>query len=189
MKTGHRRTPTPFGEETTRAGAVLGIVLLAAVVLIGCARQARVESGPGATAPDTLAGTVRQVGNTPFVRTVVQAEEEEEGAATVTGSLEEELSRLVGARVRIVGDYREGDGPWREMEVADYEILSVDGEEPLVGTLRQDAERGYYLETEDDGEVALAGVSERLAGQVGARVWVVVGEGGGVQRYGILREP
>lgn len=145
----------------------------------------REESGPG-VAPDTLEGTVRQVGSTPFQRTVIRGEE---ASAAVTGPYEEEIARLVGARVRVVGAYVEGGGPARELEVSGYEVLSVDGETPAVGLLRHGADRGYYLETADGEEVSLAGVPERLRGMVGAKIWVVRGEEGGVLRYGVLKEP
>lgn len=161
--------------------AVSGLLALTACSTPG----AQVESGPGA-APDTLEGTVRQVGNTPFQRTVVRGEEE---SATVVGDYGDELARAAGARVRVWGAYRDGDGPGPEMEATGYEILSVDGVEPTVGILRHESDRGHYVVTGDGREVELAGVPDRLDEQVGAKIWVVLGETGGVQRYGVLREP
>ncbi|MFW6192217.1 MAG: hypothetical protein ACOC83_01920, partial [Gemmatimonadota bacterium] len=59
-----------------RARWIVGLGLAAATLALGaCQRQVEVESGPAASdeaAADTLEGTVRQVGSTPFVRTVVQ---------------------------------------------------------------------------------------------------------------------
>lgn len=168
---------------TTAAGAAVLTVL----ALAACTRQAEVESGPGSAPADTLEGTVRQVGNTPFVRTVVRGDE---ASATVVGELGEELARVSGARVRVWGAYREeGGGPGPQLEATGYEILSVDGSEPTVGVLHHDGDRGYYLATERGADVALAGVPDRLGAQVGGKVWVVLGENGGVQRYGVLREP
>lgn len=167
------------------AGAAgLGLVLVAAA----CARQGGVESGPDAAAPDTIEGTVRQVGNTPFQRTVVKGGET---SATIVGEYQEELVHAVGARVRVWGAYRDGDGdrPGRELEAAGYEILSVDGADPTVGVLHHEPGKGYYVVTEGGREVSLAGVPDGLGAKVGGKVWLVLGENGAVQRYGVLREP
>lgn len=158
---------------------------LVGVALAACTRQARVESGPASVA-DTVVGTVRQVGNTPFVRTVVEGEDT---SVTVAGGYEEELARAAGARVRVWGRPAEGEGPGRNMEVTGYEIVSVDGRRPTVGRLHHESGRGYFVRTGEGEEVALAGVPDDLGGRVGAKIWVILGDNGGVQRYGILREP
>lgn len=173
---------------TTTTSSELGTVLagaLALLALVACTRQGGVGDGPAAAA-DTIEGTVRQVGSTPFQRTVVKGEE---ASATVVGEYEDELTRAAGARVRVWGAYRDGDRPGRELEATGYEILSVDGAEPEVGTLEHESGRGYYLATADGDEISLAGVPDRLGGQVGAKIWAVLGERGNVQRYGVLREP
>lgn len=164
---------------TAFAGAI------ALLALVACTRQGGVEEGPAAAA-DTIEGTVRQVGNTPFERTVVRSEE---ASATVVGEYGDELTRAAGARVRVWGAYRDGDRPERELEATGYEILSVDGAEPRVGTLEHEDGRGYFLVTSGGEEIALTGVPDRLGGRVGAKVWAVLGEQGNVQRYGVLREP
>lgn len=172
-----------------RARWMVGLGLAAAtVVLTACPRQVRVESGPAASdsvPADTLEGRVRQVGSTPFVRTVVQGPD---GSARVTGEPAEELARVVGAEVRCVGAFVEDDQPGRAFDVTSYEILSVDGDRPEVGRLRV-TDGGHALETVDGSRTSLQGVSERLAARVGAKIWAVLGENGTVQRYGILREP
>lgn len=169
---------------------IVGLGLAAATVaLTACPRQVSVESGPAASdtvAADTLEGRVRQVGSTPFVRTIVQGPE---ASARVTGTPAEELARLVGARVRCVGSFVEDDQPGRAFEVAFYEIVSVDGDRPAVGWLRRRDGGGFALEAADGERTSLQGVSDRLAGRVGAKIWAVLGEDGVVQRYGILREP
>lgn len=170
-------TSTSLG--TAFAGA------LALLALVACTRQGGVEEGPSAAA-DTIEGTVRQVGNTPFERTVVKGEE---ASATVVGEYEDELTRAAGAQVRVWGAYRDGDRPGRELEATGYEILSVDGAEPEVGTLEHEDGRGYYLATTEGDEIPLTGVPGGLGGQVGAKVWVVTGDQGNVQRYGVLRKP
>ena len=165
---------------------ILAATAAAGLALVACTRQARVESGPNPAATDTVEGTVRQVGNTPFVRTVVRGEE---NSVTVSGAYEEEISNAVGARVRVWGPPSDGDGPGPHMDVEGYEILSVDGRSPSVGVLEHEAGEGYYLVTSGGDEVALAGVPSSLGGKVGAKIWVILGENGGLQRYGILREP
>lgn len=175
-------------------GGLAFLVLLAG--LLGCPRQTGVEEGPASrvgepVGPDTVTGMIRQVGNVPFTRVIIQAGDEEgreAGSATLTGEYEEELARLAGARVRVVGERVEGGGPGPRMRVSSYEILDVDGDRPYVGILREE-DGGHYLETTAGGRVPLGALSLRLRSMVGGRVWVVLSEGGTVQRYGILREP
>lgn len=148
-------------------------------------------SGSGAgsaarAAPDTVTGQVRQVGSTPFVRTIVSGEDT---TVRVTGPYEEELSRVTGARVRILGGPAEETFPEPALRVTSYEILSVDGAKPLVGRLRRGEERGYYLEMPGGREANLSIVPDGLRARVGAKVWLVLSEQGVVQRYGVLREP
>lgn len=160
-----------------------GTAALVGAVACGSGGTDGVQSGPAA-APDTVTGTVRQVGAVPFVRTVVQGTD----TVTVTGRLEQELSRLSGARVRAVGEVTTGEYPGPQLAAAGYDILSVDGERPEVGILRAGAE-GYYLERAGgEDRVELSAVSATLQEKVGAKVWVVTGADGTVRRYGILRE-
>lgn len=167
-----------------RGAPALAAVLLAAA---GCAGNAVPEGEPpAATAADSLVGEVRRVGSTPFTRTVVEGDT---SSITVTGPLESELARLSGARVLVVGEIGRGDGPGPALRVERYEILSVDGDEPRVGVLRREADGGYRLQVEGGEALPLRSVPPRLGGLVGARVWVVLTDAGGVLRYGILREP
>ncbi len=153
----------------------------------GCSGNDAPEGqSPAATAADSLVGEVRRVGSTPFTRTVVEGDT---ASITVTGPLESELARLSGARVRVVGEVGRGDGPGPALRVERYEILSVDGDEPRVGVLRHEAGAGYRLEVAGGETLPLRSVPPRLGGAVGARVWVVLNDAGGVLRYGILREP
>lgn len=149
------------------------------------ARRAEEAARRAEQAPDQVEGTVRQVGNMPFQRTVVESEGE---TVTVVGPLQAELTRLVGARVRVAGETG-GSGPFGpEMQVAAYEVVAVDGESPYVGRLVRDAE-GYALETAVGGTLRLGVVPARFSELVGGRVWVIVDEQGTVLRYGILRPP
>ena len=148
------------------------------------------ESGPAdSAATDTATGTVRQVGNTPFVRTII---EDPSGAVRIVGPYEAEISRLVGARVRAVGvidsaSRNRAMGP--DLRVSGYTILSVDGDRPTVGYLRRSDAGDFFLRTEAGEEVPLSSVSSALADRVGAKVWVVTNAQGAVVRYGILKEP
>lgn len=166
--------------------------LVAAAVLAGwsgagCAGNAPQDGDvPAAAAPDTVMGQVRQVGSTPFTRTVVASDA---ASVSVSGPLEAELTRLVGARVRAMGALGAGEGPGPTLVVRRYDVLSVDGERPRVGVLRHEPAAGYRLEAEDGDAIPLRSVPPRLGGKVGAKVWVVLDDAGGVLRYGVLREP
>ena len=161
--------------------------LVAGALAIACAREGQVNSGPahvGQAGPDTVSGLVRQVGNSPFTRTIVVGDD----TVAVAGRYEAEITRLVGARVRITGRIGKGEGMGKEMEATSYEILDVDGVRPLVGILER-VDSSFVLRSADGDETRLLGVSERLAAVAGGRVWVVLTEAGVVNRYGILREP
>lgn len=166
------------------------LALMACVVtpVMACAREGGVESGPGGSVgqagPDTVTGLVRQVGNVPFARTIIQGDD----TVTVAGEYEGELTRLVGTRVRATGELTTGGMPGPHLRVTSYEILSVDGVRPHVGILGRDDE-GYFLETSDGTSLRLGAVPLRLERTVGGRVWVILGQEGSVARYGILREP
>ncbi|MDP2479021.1 MAG: hypothetical protein Q8W51_02685 [Candidatus Palauibacterales bacterium] len=173
--------------RTVRTALVL---LLATGGPAACARQARVESGPAdSAATDTATGTVRQVGNTPFVRTIV---EDPSGAVRIVGPYESEISRLVGARVQAVGvidSASRGRAMGPDLRASGYTILSVDGDRPTVGYLRRSDAGDFFLRTEEGHDVPLSSVSSALADQVGAKVWVVTNAQGAVARYGILKRP
>lgn len=158
---------------------VLVLVLTAA----SCSRKATVESGPAASqAAVTARGTVRRLGSEGSVRTVVQGD----SAVVVLGDYEPELARIAGA-VAWVSGTPAGSPYGAALNVTQYQILSVDGEVPVVGILAQDAE-GYFIRM-DDGGIVRVDVSDRLATQLGAKVWVVLGpDQVTVTRYGILRD-
>lgn len=160
----------------------LGVMALA-VLTSSCSRQAVVESGPAVGAADATArGTVRRLGSEGAVRTVIQGER----TVVVLGDYEDEIGRVAGAEV-----WASGTGTTSEfgdaLVVSEYRILSVDGEVPIVGILAEDPD-GFLLRKED-GETVRLDVSERLAGALGAKVWVVLAaDGVTVTRYGILRD-
>lgn len=172
----------------SRAAAALAVPILAALsgAVGACAPETRAGGRVGEPGPDTLVGTVRLVGNAPFTQAVVEPEEGD--PAVVGGPYRGEVRKLAGAVVRLTGRYAEGGYPGRTLEATSYEIVSVDGERPLLGTLEAD-DSGFRLAFPDGGDRELTAVSEALAAHRGALVWVVLDDRGGVARYGVLREP
>ncbi len=165
--------------------ATIVIATVAAATAVGCSPQNEMDSSPGAeAAEDTVTGTVRRVGNDPFVRTVVQGDD----TVFVSGDWELEVATLAGARVMIIGTYTTGDMPGTYMEVTSYEIVSVDGDVPYVGILESDGD-GFYLSMDGDEVPRLTALSSELQAYKGAKVWVVVTDEGVVQRYGIIATP
>jgi hypothetical protein len=172
-----------MGDEVMRR-IIVGVVFITlAAGSTSCSRKAVVESGPAAAQPEeTARGTVRRLGSEAAVRTVVQGDE----SVVVVGDYESELSRAAGAEVWVSGTPTTSEyGP--ALWVSEYRILSVDGEVPVVGVLGED-EAGFFVR-KDDASVIRVDVSDRLAGQLGAKVWVVLGaDRVTVSRYGILRD-
>ena len=160
----------------------VGFIVLAAGS-ISCSRKAVVESGP-ATAPAevTATGTVRRLGSEAALRTVIEGDE----SVVVVGDYESELGRAAGAEVWVSGTPTASEYG-KALRVSEYRILSVDGEVPVVGVLAED-DAGFFVRKDDGSEVRVD-VTDRLAGQLGAKVWVVLGaDRVTVTRYGILRD-
>lgn len=160
----------------------LGFIALAGVSA-SCSRTAVVESGPAVAVDEATArGTVRRLGSEGAVRTMIQGDK----SVVVTGDYEPELARAAGAEVWVSGTPADSEyGP--ALRVTAYRILSVDGEVPVVGVLGED-EGGFFL-TRDDGSRVPVDVNDRLAGQLGAKIWVVLAaDRVTVSRYGILRD-
>lgn len=166
-------------------------LLLPLGVLLGtvaCTSEARVNGRigyMGEIGPDAVDGVVRRVGNEPFTRTIVDGD----GGVVVAGPYEPELRRLVGAEIHVTGRLStEDEFPGPTIEATSYEITSVDGERPLLGTLSRD-EDGFYLEMRGRELARLQAVSEELAQSTGGLIWVILDANDGVARYGILRDP
>lgn len=88
----------------------------------------------------------------------------------LTGTLARELRRLSGARVRIRGrDAATPVGPG--LEVADYEILEIEGEAPLVGILQR-AGGLWRLRIDDRESRTLEGLPEQGLAE-GMKIWVI----------------
>ena len=109
------------------------------------------------------------------------------GPVTLVGPLELELRRLGGATVTVSGGL--AASPPNALTVSRYDIVTVDGARPMVGTLLS-RDGGLALASTDT--VRLASVPAGLQGKAGAKVWIVGRRSGGeltVQSFGILREP
>ena len=109
------------------------------------------------------------------------------GPVRLVGPLELELRRLGGATVTVAG--APAASPPNAFTVSRYDIVSVDGSRPVVGTLLS-RDGGLALASTDT--VRLASVPAGLQDKAGARVWIVGRRTGGeltVQSYGILRDP
>lgn len=105
----------------------------------------------------------------------------------LVGPLETELRRLNGAMVTVAGGLA-ASRP-NAFTVSRYEIVSVDGVRPVVGTL---VTRAGGLALAGTDTVRLASVPTALQSKAGAKVWIVGRRSGPeltVQSYGILREP
>ena len=108
---------------------------------------------------------------------------------TLVGALEPELRRLGGATVWVAGAPGAGS-PNATFTVSRYDIVSIDGAKPAVGTVLN---RGGHLWLATDTDtLSLATAPAALTATVGAKVWVVGRRSGkalAVQTYGVIREP
>lgn len=107
------------------------------------------------------------------------------GGSRLVGPLERELRRLSGATVRVRGE-SVGEATRGRLEVRSYEVLSIDGQVPMVGilTLRGGEPWVFGADT-----VRLEGGPPELSALGGAKVWVVGPRRAGaleVQSYGVL---
>ena len=108
---------------------------------------------------------------------------------TLVGPLEQELRTLGGATVWVAGAPGAG-APNASFAVTRYEIVSIDGAKPLVGSLVA-RDGGTWLAAERD-TVKLASVPAALDGKTGAKVWIVGRRTGAEltpQTFGVIREP
>ncbi len=134
-----------------------------------------------ATVPGTLVGEILLTGSTPAIQVTLVSES---SSVDLVGELRSELENLTGAEVAVWG---RPTGLLREFQVLSYEIRSIGGERPLVGTL---AERDGELWLDGNESVRLVNAPARLRNQLGAKVWVLGRRmEGGVhpQTYGVIR--
>ncbi len=136
-------------------------------------------------APETLVGEIGLSGSVPMVMVTLRLSNGQ--SVSLVGELRAELAELTGAVVAVEGVRTATP---REFDVASYEIRSIEGERPLVGTLTL-FEGAIWLEVEGDEVVRLVEVPERLRGKVGAKVWILgrPADGGTYPHtYGIIRD-
>ena len=134
-------------------------------------------------------GTVAVKGADPFAQVIVSptavvAARE----VAVVGPLRAELGALSGAEVRVRGRAVSNGQPVprRAIAVTSYEIVSINGEKPIVGELVA-REGDLWL-----GGERLSGVPAELHQAVGAKLWVVGRRANGellVLSYGIIVRP
>jgi hypothetical protein len=175
-------------KRTTRFAAALAVAGLTACSPQGETPDSGEGSAPEASQAEELERTGRVVVSGPEGVRMVSLQTESGVAVGLAGDLLDELTRLSGAVVTVAGPptqtlQREG------VEVVRYELVSIDGEAPVVGVLRGG---GGSFRLEGDEPRTLVGVPEELAAQVGARIWVIgpeTPEGQRVRSYGVIRPP
>lgn len=124
-------------------------------------------------------------GTTPTVSLQIEG-----GKPTIlVGPLEPELQRLGGAVVWVAGAPGTG-APNATFTVSRYDIVSIDGAKPAVGTVM--SRNGGTLLVTDTDTLTLASAPAALASKAGAKVWVAGRRNGNAmvaQTYGVIRDP
>lgn len=134
-----------------------------------------------ATVSGALVGEIMITGSAPAIQVTLVSES---SSVDLVGEWRGELENLTGAEVAVRG---KPTGLPREFQVSSYEIRSISGKRPLVGTL---AERAGELWLDGNESVRLVSVPALLRNQLGAKVWVLGRRmEGGVypQTYGVIR--
>lgn len=163
----------------TTVAAAFAIALSAA---LGCGGR-NSEAGGAAVAREdhevTRVGRIRIAGSTPFETVVLEVE----GGVglEVRGDYRRELRQLARATVRATGTIADP----RLFLVSGYEILEIAGAKPVVGTI--EAAGDAVLRTLSGDVIPLQGFTE-AADLDGAKVWVILDEGGAVRAHGIIRK-
>ena len=124
---------------------------------------------PTATPSETvLTGRVTVGGLAGQQRTTLQVEG---GSPTLlTGALEPELRRLNAATVLVAGAPGAA-APSASFAVSRYEVLSIEGSTPLVGTLT--VRDGSTWLVVDRDTLKLSSTTPEIRAKVGAKVWIV----------------
>jgi hypothetical protein len=164
---------------------LLLVVALALPPTAACTRQGRPATVP-ASAGERVTGRVAITGNEPVTELTLLMDSG--GSLRLLGDLSGELRALAGATVGVSGR-RTNAGPSAGFTVVQYEVLSIDGQRPVVGIVTARDGRVLLVGAE---EVELVGVPPQLASRVGAKVWVVGPRSGvsiDVRSFGVIREP
>lgn len=162
--------------------------MLLIALFVQCSPRSSRDTAPPPAATDrgsVLTGKVYVTGSEPLTRATLVRDEP--GEIILLGGLEPELRRLSGATVLVRG--RESrQGPNRTLDVENYEVLSVDGEAPAVGTLEYRDNRVLLIGRDT---VELTSIPAGLRTKHGAKVWIVGQRAGNmleVRSFGVLRE-
>ncbi len=134
-----------------------------------------------ATVSGALVGEIMLTGSAPAIQVTLVSEN---SSVDLVGEWRSELENLTGAEVAVWG---KPTGLPREFQVSSYEIRSIQGKRPLVGTL---VERDGDLWLDGNESVRLVSAPAMLRNQLGAKVWVLGRRmEGGVhpQTYGVIR--
>jgi hypothetical protein len=160
-------------------------LLLPLLMLAGCTGQRAADADTIPPPGDAVVGVVRVVGSAP-VNVHVMVQPEGGRPVRVAGPLRAEIQRLAGARVAVRGRLEPSPDPMAEtqVEATDYEILSVDGEPVIFGTVESRADGWTILRTRGGELVYLAGAAEAL--RPGQKVWVQGPSARIVQSYGVV---
>jgi hypothetical protein len=184
----------PQGETEQPAGSLAIAIPDSSPGAAEAAAAVSMHAVPTAEPGDTVVvGVVQEVGAMPLTQLVVQrAGGGEPRSVGIRGPLRRDIQNLVGAEVRVWGRPAANQPPTppRAVEVTGYEILSVGGATPVVGTLAADG-GGFYLVTSGD-RLALDPMPENLRALIGAKIWAVGRRDGGtlhVESYGVIRRP
>jgi hypothetical protein len=131
-----------------------------------------------ATATDSVRGTVVVTGVGPSPYATLTSSE---GPIMLAGALETELRQLGGAQVDVFGELTGAQR--RSLTVQRYEVLAIDGERPVVGTVLADGRRIAAGDT-----LTVVGLADPLP--AGAKIWIVGRRDGtqlSLQSWGVIR--
>lgn len=126
----------------------------------------------------TTRGKVSVVGSAP-VNIQVMLQTENHGALQITGPLADELRRANGTVIEA-----QGEQIGQQLEVAEYRVVSVDGQPAWMGTVERGPSGGLQLRTSDGSVVALRGATAQF--EPGQKVWVQGPPTVEVQAYGVI---
>lgn len=152
-----------------------------------------------AEAPVVLEGKVREVAGGPAGAPQAILTVEPSRSVTLRGrtdAFDAELRHLSGFRVRVSGEAVPNEGD--TLRVQRYEILDVgDGAVPRIGivaSLQLEGQKRLLFVDPQTGAAELlpAGWTQKMAKNVGAKIWVVMDKGAAAfrpKRWGILAGP
>ncbi len=153
------------------------VALVAGACLAACARNPEpvaapepVASAGGDSGSPALTAAKGRVVNGGTDRVRITSLVSDGGTATrLVGALIHELRSLAGAELLVRGVTRD-DGAGRALDVREYEVLSVDGQRPLVGIVIRQGD-ALWLAAGDT--LRLVPQLDEMRALVNTKVWVV----------------